>query len=425
MKSRKEQALEVRNNAAKVAASRAHPNHKTNGDERKFSSEKDDDPGKFELNYLASFTKGMPHNHHTGLLDNPDDFQQFVKAIDSGDPRDFKDTRLGPLDREDPPNFKNIDLCPCSVFPPKWKGDYINKTIIGDSKDKKVEVRAWESQSAGNAFDLEGADAQAVTMPPAPEIGSRELTYEMGEVYIQALLRDVPFTDIDIKWRGNVKNGLLNTLLLVPNAPTGVPILRSRSPRSSFPFRGITPGDDEGPYISQFLLVGNTGIDPNPRAQRKESEGYIAYGALEIDQRVRIAKKDKDYMTDWDDWFDVQNGADVRGTETYSSGKRFITTPRDLATYVHYDALYQAYLNACLILLGKKIPFDPGLPFQQEDIIDHQQAFALFGAPHILSLVTEVATRALKAVRYQKFNVHRRLRPEALALRQANSSLKL
>ena len=37
-----------------------------------------------------------------------------------------------------------------------------------------------------------------------------------------------------------------------------------------------------------------------------------------------------------------------------------------------------------------------------------------FGGPHILSLVTEVATRALKAVRYQKFNVHRRLRPEAV-----------
>jgi len=31
--------------------------------------------------------------------------------------------------------------------------------------------------------------------------------------------------------------------------------------------------------------------------------------------------------------------------------------------------------------------------------------------------VTEVATRALKAVRYQKFNLHRRLRPEALAAR--------
>ena len=31
--------------------------------------------------------------------------------------------------------------------------------------------------------------------------------------------------------------------------------------------------------------------------------------------------------------------------------------------------------------------------------------------------MTEVATRALKAVRFQKFNIHRRLRPEALAAR--------
>lgn len=39
-------------------------------------------------------------------------------------------------------------------------------------------------------------------------------------------------------------------------------------------------------------------------------------------------------------------------------------------------------------------------------------AFGTFGGPHILSLVTEVATRALKAVWFQKWYVHRRLRPE-------------
>ncbi|MEL6478662.1 MAG: hypothetical protein AAFR17_15135, partial [Pseudomonadota bacterium] len=40
--------------------------------------------------------------------------------------------------------------------------------------------------------------------------------------------------------------------------------------------------------------------------------------------------------------------------------------------------------------------------------------FATFGGPHILSLVCEVATRCLKAVRRQKFNYHRRARPETL-----------
>lgn len=85
-------------------------------------------------------------------------------------------------------------------------------------------------------------------------------------------------------------------------------------------------------------------------------------------------------------------------------------TPRDLARYVHVDALYQAYLGACLILLGDKNKFDPLLSYQNSDT---QDGFAVFGGPHILSLVTEVATRALKAMWFQKWGVHRRLRPEA------------
>jgi len=117
--------------------------------------------------------------------------------------------------------------------------------------------------------------------------------------------------------------------------------------------------------------------------------------------------------------------------------RRFITFPRDLATYVHDDALYEAYLNACLILLSMGTPFDPA--FSQlsgqgnfflnsldasgrfaADLESHPRAaggFALYGGPHILTSVTEVATRALKAVRFQKFNTHIRLRPEALAAR--------
>jgi hypothetical protein len=57
-------------------------------------------------------------------------------------------------------------------------------------------------------------------------------------------------------------------------------------------------------------------------------------------------------------------------------------------------------------------PFDPGNPYLGSAT---QEGFGTFGGPHILSLVTEVATRALKAVWYQKWSVHRRLRPEAFA----------
>jgi hypothetical protein len=85
-----------------------------------------------------------------------------------------------------------------------------------------------------------------------------------------------------------------------------------------------------------------------------------------------------------------------------------------MATYVHFDALYEAYLNACLWLINAKAPFDPNFRHLLSDT-RHTTGFALYGGPHILSLMTEVATRGLKAVRFQKFNNHLRLRPEALA----------
>ena len=102
---------------------------------------------------------------------------------------------------------------------------------------------------------------------------------------------------------------------------------------------------------------------------------------------MRVAEPCTDYMQTWGEWLDVQNGANLMGREAYldNPAYRFITTPRDLATYVHYDALYQAYLNACLILLGLEVPFDPDMPFRRDDFKDHQQGFATFGPPHILT----------------------------------------
>lgn len=468
--SRRISAWKKRQEANNLANQRPHPNHYSNGDEQKFRHKKDSEilechkeehektnkhkhesVPKIKLegkpSYLVSFTKGMPHNYDSGLLNNPLHFQYFVRAIDSGDLRDFRDTPLGP-----DAYVGNGQNCPPPVINP-WKSD---KAKTGGKDGKYVDVRAWESQSAGLAFELEGPDAQAVTMPPAPTLGSDELTAEMAEVYVQALLRDVPFNAMSagviekkhLKACGKIdKEGIhltnsgdlgatehdVNTVLelteklktldwfskteLKLNVQQDIRRCGRQCPNPSSAFRGITMGDDVGPYLSQFLLIGNSGINRNDK-ERNPEDGYITYGAIRIDQRVRVAEQ-KDYMNRWDEWYDVQNGADLRNLELYNDKQkyRFIHTPRDLATYVHYDALYEAYLNACLILLGNGTPFDPGIPFQDDDNRDHQQGFAHFGGPHILSLVTEVATRALKAVRFQKYNVHRRCRPEVLAAR--------
>ncbi|MEM6648214.1 MAG: vanadium-dependent haloperoxidase, partial [Bacteroidota bacterium] len=326
------------------------------------------------------------------------------------------------------------------------------KTADNAAKSSAAEVRAWESAGAGNVFDLQGPDAQAVTMPPAPRFDSEELLAEIAEVYAMALLRDVPFREFPLAG--------IRPLAQNPDYMDALKFMRSfqwlnprarkslddphnrrrRIKRDWNGFRGVTPGENVGPYLSQFLLLGNNSLEMRgvDSPARTPDDGFILYGALGIEQKVRVATPKRDYMTAWEPYIDVQNGADFRGQESYEEPRkvpkskknpgdicldeqalqakqhRFIATPRDLATYVHYDALYEAYLNACLFLLSSGAPFDRGIPFLEADPFDKQQGFAHFGGPHILSLVTEVATRALKAVRYQKFNIHRRLRPEAM-----------
>ncbi len=399
MESRKKRALDLRTAAAKVAYDRAHAQHRANGEELRYRFEDVSNKERAgKPSHLASYTKGLPHDEKDGLICCSADYQQFVRGIDSGDSRDFRDTPLGPKGSETQEQIE-------------WKSHY--------TQQHKVDVRAWESAGAGLLFDLEGPDCQSVTMPPAPLIDSDELVAEVAEIYEMALLRDVPFVDFGCNPEVGAAIDRLNKLTWFQGTPlplTDAARARRRGQLTAqTAFRGVDVGDTTGPYISQFLLRGTPELGGD---RDGVFDGLVAYGATAFTNKVRTATPYKDYMTTWEWWLDVQNGADLRGKETYENCEnkyRFITTPRDLATYVHYDALYQAYLNATLALMALKVPFDPGIPFQGRDRQDHQQGFAHFGGPHILSLVTEVATRALKAVRYQKFNVHRRLRPEAIA----------
>jgi len=277
-------------------------------------------------------------------------------------------------------------------------------------------------------------------MAPAPALGSDELAYEMAEVYELALLHDQPLTDFNGSTTNATVTGAIGNLAALAYATEGFPN-RPRTTEGGVVtaqtlFRGSSPGVAVGPYLSQFMLIGNEQPEPGGGGV---GNGTIQYGALQINQRVPVAVP-QDYMTTWNDWLAVQNGENTRDNATLFENatvapRRFITFPRDLATYVHDDALYEAYLNACLILLSMGTPFDPGFSNLSgqgnfflnsldvsgsalDDLETHPRAaggFALYGGPHVLTLVTEVATRALKAVRYQKFNNHIRLRPEALS----------
>jgi hypothetical protein len=382
-----EEAKMVRIEAAKQAADRPHPAHRSNGDEQRYAA----------ANFAMSFTKGLSHDPTTGLIDDPNDFVAFRAAVDEG----------------------YVDSFTTSV------------------RSAPAKSRQWEAPTAGVVYDLQGPDSQAVTMAPAPALGSKELAYEMAEVYELALLRDVPLTEFsDAATNADIAS-TVNRLNAIDYDVTGADgrsrkhVAGSVTPQTLF--RGSSPGVEIGPYLSQFMLIGTK----DQIGATTVADGRITYGPLLIDQRVPVATT-TDWMVDFTDWLAVQNGEASRDNATLFSAaaRRFITFPRDLATYVHDDALYQAYLNACLILLGMGTPNDPGFDklagngplylnsLDPEDTgltnffeIHEREAggFALWGGPHILTLVTEVATRALKAVRYQKFNNHCRLRPEALA----------
>ncbi len=393
--------------------------HQNNGDEAKFQNK----------SFVGSFTKGLPHDE-TGRVKDPEQFKRFRVATHTGD--FFSDPQLQ-LGKEPETNGK-ID----------WRAIDVNE------KNQDKPIRGWESPSAGLTFEMHGPDSHSVTMPPAPALGSNQLTFEMAEVYWLALLRDVPFNQFQQDADNSPVQDAVKHLNALPWLKKGMPTapglerrqrtLNGNQLDEQTIFRGATPGDIVGPYISQFLLIGTPGSE---KIQGNITNGLIQYGAIKIDQKVIPASKGLDHMTTWDVFLDVQDGANLKGYDKFEQDgnlRRFITTPRDLATYVHFDALYEAYLNACLILLGFKAPVDPGI-LQLNDLFSKQagdasaskfgkvDGFALFGGPHILNLVTEVATRALKAVRYQKFNVHCRLRPEALAgwmeaINQGKSEIK-
>lgn len=408
---REAKALRVRTDAANLSTAAGSATHVRNGDTLA--------PGLF------NFTKGLEHGP-TGLLAAPASYQAFIDGTNSHDPHVF-----------------------AKVIP--YRGGFSTDPAAYRANERPY--RAWESPTAGHAFVLQGPDPQAVTMPPAPEVASAEFAAEIAEVYQMALSRDWPVAafmstalidaaEIPLGSKAALKDIKFDTAAtrlgtlrwFAGSADDGKtdPLLRARrrhgrTQTRATMFRGIGEDKWDTPFLSQFLVMGSGGSmhDVDMRAS-----GIIAYGAQRIDQRVRVAHEAKDYMMRWNDWLDVQNGQNRRGLagndEFVTGDWRPITRLRDLATYVHDDQLYQAYLNATLILLAEGFAIDPGIPYHKKSDMrfpfpgaapgdGNQEPFALFGPPHLLTLVTEVSSRALKAVRFQKFAVHRRLRPEASA----------
>jgi hypothetical protein len=238
---------------------------------------------------------------------------------------------------------------------------------------------------AGIAFDVEGADSHQFAIGPPPGLASRARADDMVELYWMALCRDVNFIDYSTDPIAQAAAAELSSL----HGFEG-PRSNGRVTAQTL-FRGFTAEDLIGPYLSQSLLKP------------------FNYGQFPISGRIITYVPRLDYLTDPSHWLAARNGQGPFVDNENDHQLRHIRNGRDAAAYVHSDQVFQAFYNAGIWLLTNGAAPNPGNPYVK---LRKQSSFATFGQPCFLTLLAEVSNRALKAVWYAKWFVHRTLRPE-------------
>jgi hypothetical protein len=390
--------------------------------------------------YIGNFHKTLPHNKY-GEVD-PASYRKFkgtCLAIDAGAPINFEEVPSGSLN--------DVDANGTLITPP------FDPRINGlpDVVSRKSPAK-FTSPMAGAASEGLGPDPKVMNMPPAPGLLSASAAAEMTELYWMALLRDVPLLAFQAPANGKAAKDACNVVpakerALVDeavcelhkrfgealdadaNTPGGLRLVQDLASKQSacdyhckHPpgghldlslstlFRSGLRDENHGPIISQFFLRD------------------IPYGVQTINVKQVPYIAEKNFLTQHNDWLRAQimgkdrfgrdyancnNLADqVAFGETYFADKpRSISTMRDMARFVNRDALHQAYFNAALFLDNIGAPLDAGNPYAG-NLYSREGGFASLGGPDLLTLVSEVASRALKVVWRQKWLVHRRCRPE-------------
>jgi hypothetical protein len=359
----KRRAFEVREVCAKNNEKIPVAPHPANGDEARYT------------NKIGSDSRGLPHDKR-GEVEQPA-WQALYAACQSGDPADFEKIPLGG-------------------------------------------TRKLVNPTGTQAVSLSGINPTQIGIPPAPALASAERGGEAVEVYWQALLRDVPLTELrddttnrDVlaateeinkladfrgpKSGGRVTPGTLfraNALYFDPADPKG----RSVTP----------PGVLDGPLISQFLLRD------------------APYAAQWISAQIRTPTPlpANEFLTEYDEWLAIQNGAAPKRRLQFDATPRYITTGRDLAEYIHAGpALGWA---AALILAtpgggtdqrysGMYPPAEPvsypSNPYRK--LKTQGPGGATFGLPYVQALLATGISNSVRTVYWQKYFVHRAVRPEA------------
>lgn len=356
----RQRAYQVRVAVAQANRDVPIPPHPSNGDEERYP------------NRIGTDTRALVHNER-GEVDL-ESYNSAIRAYTSQDPADFE------------------------------------KIILGGRRKQLNPIGSL-------AVSLTGCNTTQIAIPPAPALASVEKAGEAVELYWQALLRDVPFSEFrddtsnplvlaaveEINklsaFRGPKLNGRVTPQTLFRGSVSYV----NSSDRSGRTARSaIAPGILDGPYISQFLLKD------------------APFGPQYISPLIRTALPGNDFQVAYDEWLAIQNGNEPTRSIQFDPVRRFIFNGRDLAEYVHNAG--SLFWGAALLLASKPssnelvvggvgAPFNAGNPYVSSKT--QTGGSSTFGLPYLQSLLPLATSRVIRAAYWQKFWVHRHLRPEA------------
>ena len=353
-------AADVREARARAVGELAVARHPTNDDEARYPTR------------IGTDTRALPHNER-GEVD-PAAWRVLFDACQSGDPADFDRIPLGG-------------------------------------------VRKLGNPVGTMAVALTGITPTQIAIPAPPALASAERAAEAVEVYWMALLRDVPFAEFhdgtenrELRAAAAELDRLSGNRGKVEGRVTPGTLLRGTAlyvDETDPKGRAVRPpGVLDGPMVSQFLLRD------------------VPCGAQWLDARIRAATPASEFLTEYGEWLRAQNGQAVNGRPQFDSTPRYIATGRDLAESVRQGISLAS--NVALLLLtpaggpdpryGGMFPISepvlsPTNPYRRSP--NQSAGSATFGAPHIQSLVNQGINLAPRGAYWQKWFLHRTLRPEA------------
>ena len=356
-----EKAYKVRVAAAKANLDLPIPPHTTNGDEERYP------------NKIGSDSRGLPHNR-LGEVDLKA-YESLTKAVTTGNHDDFE------------------------------------KVIIGGT-------RKLVNAQGPLAVSLEGLSPLQVPVPTPVALASAERAAEAIELYWQSLLRDVPFH----KFQNNTDDPLvlaaveeldklegfkgprINGLVTPQSLFRGIVTYLDNSDKSGRTPKHVTPpGVLVGPHISQFALLN------------------APSGVQYVPAVIRTALPGNDFLTDYEEWLNVQNGGTPKSIN-YDPVRRYISTVRDLSEFSHAPGPVFASSSQILATArnandplsgGIGAPLNSGNPFVKSKT--QQGGNGSFAVGHLQALLGLGTSRAIRAAYWTKFYEHRILRPEAYA----------